>query len=48
MVGREEFLYQMDVMRENEDTLALLLDVIQNPLFDEQEMEEAKEITGLI
>ena len=49
VVGREEFLYQMDVMRENvEDTLALLSDVIQNPLFDEQEMEEAKEITALI
>ena len=49
VVGREEFLYQMDVMRENvEDTLELLSDVVQNPVFDEEEMNEAKEITGLI
>eukprot|EP00943_MAST-04B_sp_MAST-4B-sp1_P003517 g3517.t1 len=49
VAGREEFLYQMDVMRENvEQTLELLSDVVQNPIFKEEEMEEAKLITSLI
>ena len=36
-------------MRENvEETLELLSDVVQNPIFDDQDMEEAKEITRIM
>ena len=47
--AREEILYTIDVMRDRvESAVEIFADAVCNPLFDESEVSEAKEIMGYI
>jgi mitochondrial-processing peptidase subunit alpha len=47
--AREEIMYQIDVMRDRvPKAFEIFADVVRNPLFDEAEVEEAKQIIGFL